>query len=288
MGICYTGTMKRVIEICLCLLLLLPCASAVAVTHAEETVLPTATPARTPSPTVTPASPQATPFTGLIAISASENATSEDVVRVQIRLRDLDYFTFKPTGIYQSMTANAAKKFQQKHTMDDGTPMIADGTIGAAVHGDPVPPRRGPGGYCSQHPHRQQPGRENPVPAGELVGWEQVQALLELNASYTITDYNTGETFSMVYVGGEHHAEMECADAFNAGIFREVFGGEYNYSKRPVVISIGGRSIAASLYGWPHGEDHYSGNEMDGHTCLFFRREPVPRGRTCRTRSIRR
>ena len=104
----------------------------------------------------------------------------------------------------------------------------------------------------------------------ELLGWEQVKSLLELNASYTITDYNTGETFSMVYVGGEHHAEMECADSFNAGIFREVFGGEYNYSKRPVIISINGRSIAASLYGWPHGEDHYSGNEMDGHTCLFL------------------
>lgn len=266
---CYTESMKRVIEICLCLLLLLPCSSAIAVEQAEETVLPTATPGRTPAPTVTPASPQVTPFTGLIAISASENATSEDVVRVQIRLRDLDYFTFKPTGIYQSMTANAAKKFQQKHTMDDGTPMIADGTIGAQSMEILFRHDVARADIAASIPIGS--SREgNPVPAGELVSWEQVQAMLELNASYTITDYNTGETFSMVYVGGEHHAEMECADAFNAGIFREVFGGEYNYSKRPVVISIGDRSIAASLYGWPHGEDHYGGNEMDGHTCLFF------------------
>lgn len=108
-----------------------PLSSAIAVEQAEETRAAHGYPGVRPAPTVTPASPQVTPFTGLVAISASENATSEDVVRVQIRLRDLDYFTFKPTGIYQSMTANAAKKFQQKHTMDDGTPMIADGTIGA-------------------------------------------------------------------------------------------------------------------------------------------------------------
>ncbi len=93
MGICYTGTMKRVIEICLCLLLLLP----LFLRHCRgrkrrKPCCPRLPPARTPAPTVTPASPQVTPFTGLIAISASENATSEDVVRVQIRLRDLDYF----------------------------------------------------------------------------------------------------------------------------------------------------------------------------------------------------
>ena len=191
------------------------------------------------------------------------------MVRVQIRLRDLDYFTFKPTGIYQSMTANAAKKFQQKHTMDDGTPMIADGTIGTQSMEILFRHDVARADIAASIPIGS--AREGePVPAGELLGWEQVKSLLELNASYTITDYNTGETFSMVYVGGEHHAEMECADSFNAGIFREVFGGEYNYSKRPVTISINGRSIAASLYGWPHGEDHYSGNEMDGHTCLFF------------------
>ena len=164
--------MKRVIEICLCLLLLLPCSSAIAVEQAEETVLPTATPGRTPAPTVTPASPQVTPFTGLIAISASENATSEDVVRVQIRLRDLDYFTFKPTGIYQSMTANAAKKFQQKHTMDDGTPMIADGTIGAQSMEILFRHDVARADIAASIPIGS--AREGePVPAGELLGWSR-------------------------------------------------------------------------------------------------------------------
>lgn len=264
--------LKHLLFFCMILPMLLPAPTALATgaDTAEPPAPAAATPAvATPMPVYTPAPPRPTPFVGLIGLNATQNASSEDIVRTQIRLRDLDYFNFKPTGRFQSMTANAAKKFQQKHTMDDGSPMIADGTIGtqsmdilfrhtvarADIAAD-IPIGQGLSG--------------DPAITGELVPWSEVQAMLVVGTEYAITDYNTGTTFSMCYTGGENHAEMECKDAFNAGIYKEVFGSEYNFSKRPVVISINGQNIAASLSGWPHGEDTYAANEMPGHTCLFF------------------
>ena len=77
-----------------------------------------------------------------------------------------------------------------------------------------------------------------------------------------ITDYNTSTAFSMIYLGGENHAEVRCTDAASVALYQEVFGGEYNFSKRSVLVQIGNQQIAASLQGWPHGED--------SHACLFF------------------
>lgn len=254
------------LSICLCMLLFSPAALAAG---EGEPIQVTPNPTLTPAPTSTPAPPQATPFPGLIGLNAMQNATNEDVMRVQIRLRDLGYFNFKPTGVFQSMTADAAKKFQQKHTMDDGSPMIADGTIGAQSMDILFRHNVSRVDIAASIPIGKALEGE-PKLRGELVAWNEVKTLLSPGMVYTITDYNTGASFAMAYTGGESHAEMECQDAYNAGIYREVFGGEYNYSKRAVVVSAGGRQIAASLSGWPHGGDQYAANDMAGHACLFF------------------
>lgn len=260
---------KKALLISICLALLLSPPAALAAREQELSVEPSPTPALTPAPTVTPASPNITPFPGLVGLNAMQNASNEDVFRVQIRLRDLDYFSFKPTGVFQSMTADAAKKFQQKHTMDDGSPMIADGTIGAQSMDILFRHTVSRADIAAEIPF----GKSlegTPSQKGELVAWSEVKSQLTPGTSYTITDYNTGATFSMAFTGGESHAEMECADAFNAGLYKDVFGGAYNYSKRSVLVNIGGRQIAASLFGWPHGADQYAANEMAGHACLFF------------------
>lgn len=62
---------------------------------------PSARPAALPS-----ASPQASAFTLI-----SYGSTGEMVVRIQLRLRELGYFDYKPTGNFQSMTVEATKKF---------------------------------------------------------------------------------------------------------------------------------------------------------------------------------
>lgn len=234
---------------------------------AEETPVPSPTLAPLNAPIAPLESVQ--PFNGLISLNALQGATAEDVVRVQIRLRDLCYFPFKPTGNYQSMTANAAKAFQLKHTTDDGAPMISDGTIGTQTMDILFRHGVDRADITASIPIGTTEASGTTVP-GELVPWAEVKPLLTEGASYTVTDFYTGASFSLTYAGGENHAEAEAADAASAAAFIAAFGGEYNFSKRPVTVMIGTRSVAASLYGYPHGLDKLAYNDMDGHVCLFF------------------
>jgi peptidoglycan hydrolase-like protein with peptidoglycan-binding domain len=217
-----------------------------------------------PSPT-----PSSTLTDGAASSLIAFNSTGETVVRIQLRLRELGYFNYKATGNFQNMTVEAAKRFQQKQTDADGHAIIADGTVGAqsmgilfehdAVRADieaaiPI------GSALSG----------TPAVTGELVDWSEVKTLLLVGKSYLVHDFNTGTTWNMTFIGGENHAEMECTSADDTYAYRNAFGDEFNYSKRPVVIEIDGRLIAASLQGYPHGNDEVSNNDMAGHACMFF------------------
>ena len=57
-------------------------------------------------------------------------STGAMVVRIQIRLRELGYLNFKPTGSYRSMTVAAAKAFQVNYRDSGGYDMMVDGKIG--------------------------------------------------------------------------------------------------------------------------------------------------------------
>lgn len=220
---------------------------------------PSARPAALPS-----ASPQASAFTLI-----SYGSTGEMVVRIQLRLRELGYFDYKPTGNFQSMTVEATKKFQQNQTDANGLPIIADGTVGEQSRTFLFDHNTKRVDIAASIPIGQQLSGTASV-TGELVPWNEVKTLLTEGQAYSVTDYNTGVQFDMTFCGGEMHAEVECANTVDTATFKEAFGGEFNYSKRPVVINIGGRLVAASLQGFPHGEDSVAANEMSGHACMFF------------------
>lgn len=195
--------------------------------------------------------------------------TGDYIVMLQIRLRELGYFHFKPTGRYQGMTRNAVIKFQTRQSTDDGKSIISDGTIGAesanilfsarAVRNEVE--QRIPIGPKADGSQTQK---------GERMEWAAVKSLLQQGSTYTLTDFNTGVTFQMTYAGGENHAEMECKTPDDTAVYKKTFGEAFNFSKRPMLISLSGKQIACSLQGEPHGDDSVSGNDMTGHACLFF------------------
>ncbi|HOF94659.1 MAG TPA: peptidoglycan-binding domain-containing protein, partial [Clostridia bacterium] len=53
----------------------------------------------------------------------------ELVAMIQTRLRELDYFYFKPTGSFRAMTREAVIAFQKNQELDSGAVVIADGTV---------------------------------------------------------------------------------------------------------------------------------------------------------------
>ncbi len=198
----------------------------------------------------------------------TNNATGEIVVRVQIRLRELGYFHYKATGRFQSMSADATKRFQQ---FQSGASLLNDGIMGEeskavlfsqnAVRAPIAQDVKIPIGPSLQG---------EPAVVGQLVDWGQLKDSLAVGTGYTVTDFNTGKQFVMVYLGGENHAEMECASASDTAVFKEIFNTDSSFYKRPVVLTVEGRLIAASLQGHPHGEDQVAGNEMSGHACMHF------------------
>ena len=260
----YNCAMKKltVFILTICVLFTAAAANAASPSPAPD-VTPSPTPA--PNPAITPYSGNVPAFSGLIGM----NYSGDDVVRVQIRLRDLCYFNFKPTGIYQSMTANAAKAFQLKHTTDDGVPMISDGTIGDQTMTILFRHGVSRADIAANIPIGTSQVKDGAV-KGEAMVWSDVKAALSVGSSYLVTDYNTGSTFYLQYAGGENHAEMEVRDSQSSAAVREVFGGEFNFSKRAVTVTINGKQIAASLQGWPHGSDTIPSTDMNGHLCLYF------------------
>lgn len=220
------------------------------------------------------------PISSVLALSREMGDENEDglisfeekgdiVVMIQTRLRELGYFNFKSTGRYQGMTRNAVITFQQNQVDGNGKQIMADGTVGAqsltllfstmAVRSTitqsiPSGPR----------------ATGNQKETGQTAVWGTVKEQLEKGSSYTLMDFNTGKTFSVVYTGGVNHAEVECNTAADTSALLESFGGSASYFKRPMLLSLNGKQIACSLQAFPHGDDTISQNDLAGHLCLFF------------------
>ncbi len=186
--------------------------------------------------------------------------TGEMVVRIQLRLRELGYFMFKPTGSFQNLTVSSVIAFQQKQTEENGAPIIADGSVGPQSRGILFSGRANRMDILADIPFGQI--STTMAATGELVNWKTVKPQLRAGQTYTITDCYSGAQFSMTFVDGENHAEMRCAAAEDEAVYKELFGGEYNYSKRPVLITLNGKNVAASLQGMPHG--------TGSHSCMYF------------------
>lgn len=198
-----------------------------------------------------------------------EGSTGEMVVRIQIRLRELGYFNFKATGAYRGMTVDSAKQFQLRYH-EQGEDIFVDGRMGeqsinrlfssSALRAnipDSVHMPKGP-----TEPSASQ--------TGEILAWQEVKGMLTEAQSYRVTDCYTGSSFLVSYSGGENHAEVETTSTEETAKFMTICGSDYNFLKRPVVVNIDGREIAASIQCYPHGSDSISQNDMAGHVCLYF------------------
>lgn len=199
-----------------------------------------------------------------------KNSTGPMVVRIQLRLRELGYLCFKPTGSYKSMTVNAVKAFQTNYR-DTGFTIQADGraaqdTVELMFKPDALRVTLSGISIPSGPKH----GSSSLVKTGNLLAWDSVKSLMTIGRSYTITDCYTGSTFDLVYTGGENHAEMEPASEQALAGFMEICGREFNYLKRPVLVSLNGQDVAASIQCWPHGSRNIADSGMEGHVCLFF------------------
>ena len=102
----------------------------------------------------------------------------------------------------------------------------------------------------------------------ELLHWDVADKILKSRA--TIIDVATGLSFQVQRRGGHNHADIEPLTSADTAVLKRIYGGSWSWARRAVIVVVGGRRIAASINGQPHGGQAITGNGFSGHICLHF------------------
>ncbi|WLR53020.1 LysM peptidoglycan-binding domain-containing protein [Bacillus tianshenii] len=105
----------------------------------------------------------------------------------------------------------------------------------------------------------------------ELDWWTEAQYVFPIGKVAKITDFETGTTFMIKRTIGANHADSEPLTSKDAEIIKEVWGGEYSWNTRAVIVEVDGRRVAASMASMPHDIEFIKDNDYNGHFDLHFK-----------------
>ncbi len=92
--------------------------------------------------------------------------------------------------------------------------------------------------------------------------WTEAQYVIPIGADFEVYDFNTGKSFFVRRTTGANHADCETLTASDTKKMKEIWGGEFSWVTRPVIIKYNGRKIAASMSSMPHaGNDTGEGGK---------------------------
>ena len=200
-------------------------------------------------------------------------STGEDVTRLQQELSRTGYLqSAYVTGVYNQQTVEAVKAFQKANGL------VVDGAAGSATQHkmfNTVPEDTyNPGGGSTVSPAL------NPV---ELVDWYtgDINTFWGKGEVAVMTDVNTGISLRIKRWSGGYHVDGEPLTKADTAALNRIYGVKTSqeileknlYQRRPVWITLKGRSFAASLYGVPHNYpdgDTIADNNFNGQLCVHF------------------
>ena len=87
---------------------------------------------------------------------------------------------------------------------------------------------------------------------------------------YTVKDVNTGKTFKARRRFGSNHLDSEPLTASDTAVLKSLYGGEWSWNRRAILVLYNGHVYAASMNGMPHGTSTITNNNFDGHFCIHF------------------
>ena len=164
------------------------------------------------------------------------------VVRIQQRLMDLGYYSYKPTGSYQAVTRRAALAYERAAgTRQDGrlTPEEQDELFSGSASRAPFVGSVALS-FTAQSSYF--------TVTGELWDWNEVKKRMAAGETYTVTNCATGESCKMIFQDGQNHAHMAPAANYTDGQMLKKWLGESNsYYKIAVTVEIGEKRVAASM-----------------------------------------
>jgi len=105
----------------------------------------------------------------------------------------------------------------------------------------------------------------------ELLEWSAVRHNIIVNGTpLHITDVRTGTTYWVEAFSQGSHADVAPRTREDTEALRSTFGGRWCWEPRPIWVTVGGRTFAASINGMPHGGFNGFDNGITGHVCIHF------------------
>ena len=206
----------------------------------------------------------------------SKNSTGEDVTRLQQKLVELGYLAAdQVSGVYLSSTETAVIAFQRaKGLTVDG---IAGSKTQHALYGTTE------SGTILDNNGSSVSVTLYPV---EKIDWYTggIQSIWRVGTVAIITDVYTGISFQAQRLYGDNHADCEPLTTADTAAYCLIYGVSTpqeiedreqelrSYRRRPLWVTIGGRTFAASMYGIPHNYegDRIPDNGYTGQFCVHF------------------
>jgi LysM repeat protein len=84
-----------------------------------------------------------------------------------------------------------------------------------------------------------------------LLGWSEASGILSIGTVATVMDVSTGKSFKVKRTYGHNHADCEALTSDDTNVIRSIWGG-WSWDRRPVVVQVGSKRIAASMTAMPH------------------------------------
>lgn len=214
----------------------------------------------------------------------------DSVTKLQQDLKTIGVVSFKATGYYGTLTKKGVIKFQKKYGLK------VDGIAGSQTLGKIAKLRGIKSTTVAAAAVKSATSRGDIAPRGsiERLPWfTSVNSLFGIGDIVTVTDVNTGLKLQVKRTYGHNHADVETLTAADTQILKRIAGGDWNWTRRAVIVEVHGHRIAASIAPRPHagrddkpanvtvsnrsgdygtGEnlDTVKGNGMDGHFDMHF------------------
>ncbi len=200
-------------------------------------------------------------------ILLQKGSEGDDVILLQLRLKDLGYFNYKITDQFGSFTEQALIDFQKVNGLSrDG--VVGEETYAVLYSNDA---KRKPVEIVVEPTPKPQYAGSSKIPKANLRDWfSYVLPRFSRGETIKVYDVKTGISYNMIRVGGYNHADVEPATAEDCAKLKQTYSGVWSWERRPIVVVLDGEYIAASTNGYPHGYETISGNDMTGQVCIHF------------------
>lgn len=167
---------------------------------------------------------------------------NQNVTLLQNNLKELGYFNVNPTGYYGSITKKSVLNFQKANNL------LADGIAGKNT----IQKLNSLDNKSSSSVTR-----GSSTSASNWTWFSKIQYTVARGSTFEVLDIYSGKSFTAKRTYGSNHIDAETINEYETSIFKSIFGGNWSWNKRPVIVTYNGISLPASMAGMPHaGNDN--------------------------------